>query len=118
MAVAVGSHRPRPSRRQWLVAALGVPFGVPVGGFVSAALSIPVMPARAAPEGPSARFDRGLLWRVSPARPRGAAASHLYGTLHIDDAEAKAFAPPVRAVTSRCVAHGAAYTTLLWPFNT
>lgn len=97
MAVAGGAHWPMTTRRQWLTAALGVPFGVPVGILASAALGVPATPARAAPVGPSARFDRGLLWRVSPARPRGAAASHLYGTLHIDDAAAKAFAPPVRA---------------------
>jgi uncharacterized protein YbaP (TraB family) len=42
----------------------------------------------------AARFDAGLLWRVTP---RGVAASHLFGTLHIDDARAKDFAAPVTA---------------------
>ena len=48
MAVAGGSHWPMPTRRQWLTAALGVPFGVPVGILASAALGIPATPARAA----------------------------------------------------------------------
>lgn len=43
-------------------------------------------------------WDRGLLWRVGmPGAPAGHAPSHLYGTLHLDDAAAKAFAPTVRA---------------------
>ncbi len=46
------------------------------------------LPARAG------AWERGLLWRV--ATP-GAPPSHLYGTLHLDDADAKAFAPTVRA---------------------
>jgi uncharacterized protein YbaP (TraB family) len=44
-------------------------------------------PARAA------RYERGLLWRVTP---RGGPPSHLYGTLHLDEPAAKAFAAPVR----------------------
>lgn len=42
----------------------------------------------------AARFDRGLLWRVE--RP-GVAPSHLYGTVHLDDARALDFRPAVRA---------------------
>jgi hypothetical protein len=38
-------------------------------------------------------FDRGLLWRVER---RGVAPSHLFGTLHLDDARALDFRPPVR----------------------
>jgi uncharacterized protein YbaP (TraB family) len=38
-------------------------------------------------------WERGLLWRVTAD---GAPPSHLYGTLHLDDAAAKAFAPTVR----------------------
>jgi uncharacterized protein len=46
--------------------------------FLAASVLIAVSPARAA----TARFDRGLLWRVT--RP-GVAASHVYGTIHVAD---------------------------------
>jgi uncharacterized protein YbaP (TraB family) len=39
-------------------------------------------------------FDRGLLWRIE--RP-GVASSHLFGTLHLDDARALDFRPAVHA---------------------
>jgi len=39
-------------------------------------------------------FGTGLLWRVDP--PNGAAASHLYGTVHLDDVRAVRFSPVVR----------------------
>ena len=67
--------------------AIAAPLG---GGLVTAPQ------ARPAADG----FERGIFWRVTPAgrgAKAGAAASHLYGTLHIDDEAAKAFAPPVRA---------------------
>ncbi|HSV69654.1 MAG TPA: hypothetical protein VLI72_06040 [Methylibium sp.] len=51
----------------------------------SAALALPAQ---------AGRWDQGLLWRVTPSP--AAPPSHLYGTLHVDDAAAKAFAPPVR----------------------
>lgn len=41
----------------------------------------------------AADFERGLLWRVD--RP-GVAASHLFGTIHLDDARATRLAPAVR----------------------
>jgi uncharacterized protein YbaP (TraB family) len=78
-----------PTRRRLLIAALGLP------------ISAPFTPAASAPATPTGGFDRGLLWRIGPARETDAGAnttpSHLYGTLHIDDAAAKAFAAPVRA---------------------
>ena len=51
----------------------------------AAALALPVR---------AQAWDRGLLWRVGAG---DAPASHLYGTLHLDDEAAKAFAPTVRS---------------------
>lgn len=58
--------------------------------FVAAAALAGGMPALAwaAP----ARFDRGLLWRVSK---RGVAASHVYGTIHVADGRLDALPEPV-----------------------
>ncbi len=39
-------------------------------------------------------FGQGLLWRIEP--PGGAAPSHIYGTVHVDDARALKLAQPVR----------------------
>lgn len=44
-----------------------------------AAVALALAPAQAAAQ----RFDQGLLWRVEGA---GAGASHLFGTIHVDDA--------------------------------
>lgn len=41
----------------------------------------------------AADFERGLLWRVDQP---GVAASHLFGTIHLDDARATRLAPAVR----------------------
>ncbi len=47
------------------------------------------------------RFDRGLLWRIERPKAAGSAAhgkaaSHLYGTVHIDDPRATTFGASVR----------------------
>lgn len=86
-----------------MIAALGATW-VPVPGWAAAAVRCPTS-APATPAPLEGRFDHGLLWRVSPAGPRGAAPSHLYGTLHIDDEAAKALKPPVRSAlkTARVV---------------
>jgi len=39
-------------------------------------------------------FAKGLFWRIDP--PNGAAPSHIYGTVHVDDARALKLAPVVR----------------------
>ena len=39
-------------------------------------------------------FGSGLFWRIDP--PSGAAPSHIYGTVHVDDARALKLAPVVR----------------------
>lgn len=44
----------------------------------------------------AARYERGLLWRVMAKGGPPGPASHLYGTLHLDEPAAKAFAAPVR----------------------
>jgi hypothetical protein len=51
-------------------------------------------PVRAQAGAAPAAFDRGLLWRV--ARP-GIAPSHLFGTVHLDDARALALPKTVQA---------------------
>jgi uncharacterized protein YbaP (TraB family) len=49
-------------------------------------------------------FSKGLFWRIDP--PNGAAPSHIYGTVHVDDARALKLAPVVRETlaTSRVLA--------------
>ena len=45
-----------------------------------------------APQAVAQRFDQGLLWRIEGA---GAAPSHLFGTIHLDDARVTALPAPV-----------------------
>lgn len=47
------------------------------------------------------RFDRGLLWRIDRPGAPGQAPSHLYGTVHVDDARATAFGPGVRRALAK-----------------
>lgn len=63
--------------------------------FVWIALMLCAAPALAArPE----RFQRGLLWRVTG---KDAAASHVYGTIHVADARLAALPPPVKEAFDR-----------------
>ena len=68
--------------------------------FLSVVLLSPVLPAWGA-----ARFDRGLLWEVTPkgreVSRRGAAPSHVYGTIHVADARLEALPAPVDAAFAR-----------------
>ncbi len=57
--------------------------------FLISSLLLAAAPARAAP----ARFQRGLLWRVT--KP-GVAASHVYGTIHVADPRLADLPRPVR----------------------
>lgn len=88
------------SRRGWLralpLAALGAVTSAPLAALLGASFS---SVAEAHPAEAEGGFERGIFWRVTPAgrgAKAGAAASHLYGTLHIDDEASKAFAAPVR----------------------
>lgn len=44
-------------------------------------------------------FGQGLFWRIDP--PSGAASSHIYGTVHVDDARALKLAPVVRETLAK-----------------
>ena len=57
--------------------------------FLLAALAAALTPG---PTGAAARFDRGLLWRVTGK----AAASHVYGTIHVSDPRLVQLPAPVR----------------------
>lgn len=57
-------------------------------------LLLGVLPWERARALPSTSFDRGLLWRIE--RP-GIAASHVFGTVHLDDARALDLRPAVLA---------------------
>lgn len=48
--------------------------------------------ASGAPHAAAQRFDQGLLWRIESA---GTAPSHLFGTIHLDDARVTALSAPV-----------------------
>ena len=58
--------------------------------FVGAAALVCALPALGAPR---ERFDRGLLWRVNA---KGAAPSHVYGTIHVADARLDALPASVQ----------------------
>src|SRR6185503_9967442 len=72
-----GDDPPRMKRRDFLLAL---------------ALS-PALPARG-----EARFERGLLWEVNR---KGAAPSHVYGTIHVADARLEKLPGPVQAAFAR-----------------
>ena len=57
---------------------------------MAAALAALLVPARSRAAG---RFERGLLWRVSAKK---AAASHVYGTIHVSDPRLARLPAPVR----------------------
>ena len=57
--------------------------------FIASGLLLAVSPAWPA----AARFERGLLWRVTK---RGVAASHVYGTIHVADRRLAELPRPVR----------------------
>jgi hypothetical protein len=59
---------------------------------MTAALAVLLAPARS---GAAGRFERGLLWRVSA---RKAAASHVYGTIHVSDPRLARLPAPVRSI--------------------
>ena len=62
---------------------------MPLRRLAAALVSLLLLAAGAAVAAP---FERGLLWRVErDGRP----ASHVYGTIHLDDARATAFSPQV-----------------------
>jgi uncharacterized protein YbaP (TraB family) len=56
---------------------------------MTAALALLLVPARS---GAAGRFERGLLWRVSAKK---AAASHVYGTIHVTDPRLARLPAPV-----------------------
>lgn len=61
--------------------------------FLASAVALGAAPALGAPE----RFAHGLLWRVT----KGAAASHLYGTIHDADPRLAALPAPVAGALGR-----------------
>lgn len=76
----------RPHWRQWTA--------LRAGAAVMLAAALTGIAAQAAAQ----RFDQGLLWRVER---EGAAASHLFGTIHVDDKRVTDLPPEVaRAVDS------------------
>jgi len=61
------------------------------------ALSIALLLAASAAA--AGEFGQGLFWRIDP--PSGAAPSHIYGTVHVDDARALKLAPVVRETLAK-----------------
>lgn len=57
-------------------------------------LALAVLLLICAPTAGAGEFGKGLFWRIDP--PSGAPASHVFGTVHVDDARALKLAPAVR----------------------